>query len=83
MSGISYDVEQWQTWEWRSERRYYCVRLQQNLWGDWCLVCCWGGRYNRLGNCKTYYIEDMADADRQLQQIAKRRERRGYRFLER
>ena len=81
MSGVSYDIDQWQTWAWESDQRYYCVRLQQNLFGDWCLVCSWGGRFNRLGNSKTYEVADRVDAVRQLRRIDKRRQRRGYQLL--
>ena len=76
-----YQFYLWLTYEWESDTRYYRAQLQQDLFGHWCIVCSWGGLHNRFGNSKTYYVEDMADADRKLQQIAKRRISHGYRIL--
>lgn len=81
MRGITYDYDKWQTWEWESQTRYYCAQLQQDIFGHWCIVCCWGGRFNRLGNRKTLYIDNLDEVEQTIQQIAKRRESRGYRPL--
>jgi predicted DNA-binding WGR domain protein len=78
MNPMIYDTDLWQTWEWASETRYYCVHLQQDLFGDWHLLCCWGGLYNRLGNCKTLYLDSVEQAPTILQAIHQRREKRGY-----
>ena len=75
---VVYDLKRWQIYEWESATRYYRVEVKQTLFGDWCVVCSWGGRANRLGNNKTLYVENPGAAEKIVTMIAKRRERRGY-----
>ena len=82
MNGIRYNFDGWQTWQWETEERFYRAQLRQDLLGDWCIFCCWGGRYNHLGSSQTLYLKSLDEADKTLKTIAKRRERRGYRLLE-
>ena len=76
--GIVYDLERWRTYEWESETRYYRAQIKQTLFGDWCVVCTWGGRNNRLGSGKTLYAASLDEAKEMVRAIAKRRQRRGY-----
>jgi len=78
MNLITYDLHLWRTWRWESETRYYLVQLKQDLFGQWCLLCSWGGRLNRHGNSQTRYLNSREEADTILQSIGKRREGRGY-----
>lgn len=42
--GVAYDFNHWQIFEWESQTRYYRAEIKQTLFGDWCVVCTWGGR---------------------------------------
>ena len=59
-------------------RRYYRAFLQQDLFGDWTMVRCWGGLDSRLGQ---YRIEMVANPDEgraALEALEERRRKRGY-----
>ena len=58
--------------------RYYEVRLQQDLWGQWVPVVRWGRRGTALGQtrCQPYPAE--AAAWSQIEKIHRRRLQRGY-----
>lgn len=76
--GVVYEFNHWRIYEWESETRYYRAEVKQTLFGDWCVFCAWGGRTNRLGNCKTVYVENPYEAEKIVGELAKRRQRRGY-----
>jgi predicted DNA-binding WGR domain protein len=65
-------------WVNHETRRYYRAFLQQDLFGDWTMVRCWGGLDSRLGQ---YRIERVANYDEGLaaiEDLDERRRKRGY-----
>ena len=81
MSSIQFEFDKWEYYHWQSETRSYWAVLQQNLFGQWCIVCCWKGRYSRIGNSKTYLLSDISEAQGKIKQIMKRRLAHGYEFI--
>lgn len=65
-------------WVWKSDARYYIVRLQVNLFGEWTLVKNWGGLNNRLGGAQVRTFGTIKEALRELVDVKKVRVRRGY-----
>lgn len=63
---------------WESERRYYAVRLHQDLLGQWVMNLCWGGRFNRLGKAETIAVPDQRAGDIAIAQLHARRTKRRY-----
>ena len=81
MASIQYEFDKWRSYQWKSQTRSYWAVLQQNLFGQWCIVCSWRGRYNHRGNSKTYLLNDISEAETKLKQIIKRRKAHGYEFI--
>lgn len=59
-------------------QRYYSVRLEQDLFGDWTLVACWGGLNSKLGGLKISRVDSEEQGLEEITKIAKRRRQRGY-----
>ncbi|KIE04538.1 hypothetical protein NF27_HL00030 [Candidatus Jidaibacter acanthamoeba] len=68
-------------WKWRSESRYYTIRLQQNLFNEWTLINSWGGLQNNLGNLAVQTFGHIEDAINEIEVIGRKRRRRGYNIL--
>jgi predicted DNA-binding WGR domain protein len=68
-------------WKWKSDKRYYIARIQQNLFGEWSLFKEWGSLKSRAGRSvfQTYGRYDEAVTEVGL--INDRRETRGYRLI--
>lgn len=66
------------TWRWHSKYRYYTVRLQKNLFGEWTLIKSWGGLKNRLGNYSILTCSSLDEALRDVQNTNEVRSKRGY-----
>ena len=64
-------------WTWKSNSRYYIVRLQENLFGEWTLIKNWGGLSNKLGGAQMHTFTSMDGALVELDRIAKIRVKRG------
>lgn len=69
-----------QKWEWRSDSRYYIVRLQKNLFDEWTLIKSWGGLQNNLGSLAIQTFTHINDAFIEIANIAKKREKRNYKI---
>jgi predicted DNA-binding WGR domain protein len=69
----------YETRRWTTASRYYCARVQQDLFGDWELVRAWGGLGSRFGGLMTEPAQSLEDALARLALVARRREQRGYR----
>lgn len=65
-------------WIHRTKHRYYSVHETFDLWGQLCLVLCWGSLDSRRGGLKTLVLAGEAERDRQIASLAKRRVQRGY-----
>jgi predicted DNA-binding WGR domain protein len=64
-------------WENPLTRRYYQAAVQQNLFGDWEVMCIWGGIGSARGRQWVVPVDQQA-ADAELARIAARRAQRGY-----
>ena len=53
-------------------RRWYSLRIGQDLFGDWLLIIQWG-RQGFKGQYKQYVFSDEATAQKELQRILKKR----------
>lgn len=63
---------------WRSRDRYFYASLQQDLLGDWIVVQCHGGRWNRLHGERTIAVSGPEEGARLMERLHKRRIQRGY-----
>lgn len=64
---------------WTTASRYYRAAVQQDLFGQWEVVRCWGGLGSRLGGFSVQPTNSREAALIALDREASRRERRGYR----
>ena len=63
---------------WERETRYYELRLQQDLWGDWVLMRVWGGKGSALGQIRHELCTDYSHGQRIYAQSLIQRGKRGY-----
>lgn len=71
----------WISYRWqKGMSRYYKVTVYKDLLNDWVLTCAWGGLNNRLGNYKHIVLKTFEDADLYIQELMKRRLKRGYKL---
>lgn len=68
-----------QRWVNPETARYYQADLIEDLLGGWSVVTAWGGLGSRLGRIRTEWVETVEEGERRLGEIARVRERRGYR----
>jgi predicted DNA-binding WGR domain protein len=65
-------------WENPATRRYYVASVQQDLFGEWELYCCWGGIGTRRGNSRSVPADSYGDAQAKLARLSIRRLKRHY-----
>lgn len=70
-----------QRWINPAKQRYYSVRLEQDLFGDWTLIACWGGLNSHRGGMKVTCVENQDAGQQAIMKIAKRRCQHGYEVL--
>lgn len=63
---------------WTTQDRYYTLRVQQDLFGQWELLKVWGSLHSRLGRHQVVPTESKVQAERLLAREARRRQGRGY-----
>ena len=63
---------------WERESRYYELRLQQDLFGDWVLMRVWGQRGSALGQIRRDLCTDYEQGQRIYAQSTVQRGKRGY-----
>lgn len=68
---------------WERDTRYYELRLQQDLWGDWLLTRVWGGKGTALGQIRRELCEHYSDGLLRHKIAEAQREKRGYRLVNR
>jgi hypothetical protein len=68
-------------WINQEKRRYYRVRVYQDLLGDWVLSRSWGALDSSKGGCRVEVIEPQRFDDL-LAEIEKRRRQRDYVLVE-
>lgn len=47
---------------WENDTRWYEAHIQRDLWGQWTVMCCWGGKHRRHNGNRTHLFENEADA---------------------
>lgn len=63
---------------WQSETRYYTAEVVQDLFGEWALLCSWGGLGGRRGSYRFSYMPSYQAAVAAIERLDKRRQQRGY-----
>jgi hypothetical protein len=77
-SGPVLEVNQWLTVRFERESRYYRLHLQQDLWGQWCVIAVNGRTNSPLGRARTLWAGDRGKALELIGSSAVRRRKRGY-----
>jgi hypothetical protein len=67
-----------QRWINADTARYYRVQLEEDLFGAWKLIACWGALHSRQGGMRVTLLASLDEGVEQLERIAKRRRQRGY-----
>ena len=61
--------------------RYYCVHLQQDLFGCWVLTRVWGRKGSRRGRIIHTLVDTQITGERSIARIARQRTRHEYRLV--
>lgn len=75
---LSNNLDRWLAASWQTDCRYYQADISCDLFGMWILKRCWGGLHSKRGNSKTLAFNRYEDALSSFDEIAKRRQQRGY-----
>jgi hypothetical protein len=78
MTLANIEPEKWRRYYFESKDRYYIVILQQDLFHEWSIMKCYGGKENKLGNLIIESCNSYEDAANKIEQIKKIRRRRKY-----
>lgn len=70
--------EKWRRYHFESKDRYYTVILQQDLFHEWSIIKCYGGKDNKLGNMIIESCNSYQDGTDKIEQIKKTRRSRKY-----
>ena len=70
--------EKWRRYHFESKDRYYIVILQQDLFHEWSIIKCYGGKDNKLGNMIIESCNSYKDGTDKIEQIKKTRRSRKY-----
>jgi predicted DNA-binding WGR domain protein len=72
----------WLRWENSAKGRYYEVRLQVDLLGDWVLTKTWGSQYSGLGRLSHEAWSLIEEALKSLEKVHQQRLKHGYRLVQ-
>ena len=78
---MQYQLEQWQYQAWEKAERRYWIILQQNLFGQWLVLCRWGVTDSKRGGQLERLCDSYEAGLHLVQSAEKRRKQRGYRRL--
>ena len=70
--------EKWRRYHFESKDQYYIVILQQDLFHEWSIIKCYGGKDNKLGNMVIESCNSYQDGTDKIDQIKKTRRSRKY-----
>ncbi|WP_236869768.1 hypothetical protein [Candidatus Bandiella numerosa] len=70
--------DKWRRYYYESRDRYYIVILQQDLFHEWSIVKCYGGKENKLGNCVIESGYSYEEAINRIKAIEKTRKAHKY-----
>jgi hypothetical protein len=65
-------------WIQPEKARYYQAELVQDLFGEWTLVCSWGGLGTALGGLSSTGVASLEDGLLKLEAVDKLRRQHGY-----
>lgn len=74
------EPEKWQRYYFESKDRYYIVILQQDLFHQWSIIKCYGGKENKLGNLLIKSYNSYDAAINEIEEIKKIRKAHKYRL---
>ena len=78
MTLANIEPEKWRRYYFESKDRYYIVILQQDLFHEWSIIKCYGGKDNKLGNMIIQSCDSYQDAANKIEEIKKTRRSRKY-----
>jgi hypothetical protein len=67
-----------QRWINVEKARYYRVVLEEDLFGAWTLIACWGALHSRRGGMRVTALASLDAGIAEFERIGKRRRQRGY-----
>lgn len=67
---------------WETDRRFYAVRVYQDLFNDWVVERAWGGKKSNLGNRSQEVLFTYSDAEQVIEKIKKERLAHKYDLVE-
>ena len=76
----SLQPEKWRRYYFESKDRYYTIVLQQDLFHEWSIIKCYGGKDNKLGNMLIKSFSSYEKAMSKIEEIKKRRKARKYKL---
>ena len=68
----------WKRYYFESKDRYYIVILQQDLFHEWSIIKCYGGKDNKLGNLIIKSYDSYDAAINEIEEIKKIRKAHRY-----
>lgn len=71
-------TDTWLHSRWEKDTRYYELRVQQDLWGQWLLTRVWGRRDSAMGQIRHELCAGYAAANARYAEAEIRRAKRGY-----
>ena len=66
-------------WRFETDRRYYEIALEKDLFGEWILTRYWGGKGSSHFGQKSQWVESFDLGLEEAEKIKKIRIKRGYR----
>jgi len=72
------EPEKWKRYYFESKDRYYSVILQQDLFHEWSIIKCYGGKDNKLGNLIIQSCDSYDEAINEIEEIKKTRKAHKY-----
>ena len=68
----------WKRYYFESKDRYYITILQQDLFHQWSIIKCYGGKDNKLGNLIIQSCDSYDEAINEIEEIKKTRKAHKY-----
>ena len=70
--------EKWRRYYFESKDRYYIAILQQDIFHEWSIIKCYGGKDNKLGNLLIQSCNSYDEAINEIEAIKKVRKAHKY-----
>jgi hypothetical protein len=72
------EPEKWKRYYFESKVRYYIAILQQDIFHEWSIIKCYGGKENKLGNLIIQSCNSYDAAINEIEEIKKIRKAHKY-----